>query len=68
MLAGGHLVEECYNGDPDDCWKECSFGEDLEDCRYLGTYYDEPHCDTWCAPNSGILTDDGCKHTNISDE
>ena len=66
LLAGGVYVEECDSWSNDDgteethCYNTCSFGEDNELCAYPYTSeWGEERCDVYCAPNSGILGQDG---------
>ena len=69
FLAGGVYVEECYDWDGQAiCYDTCSFGDDNELCEYpyFPSWSDEPECDTYCVPNSGVLGDDDqCHYENM---
>ena len=64
MLSGG-VLEERIDEEFGSSWSECSYGEDLELCRYP---YETDHgleCDNWCAPNNGVRHGHDCWYENI---
>ena len=67
MLTGGelhHHVDEEYGYD----WSECYYGEDMEMCQFLVEDGGHRYCDSYCAPNNGVLIDGRCVYDNIDDE
>ena len=70
FLSGGVMEEQCdtYGEGEEHCWLSCNHGEDNELCAfpYWPSWDDVEQCDTYCAPNGGILDQEGmCLYENI---
>ena len=61
MLTGGEIRKEHGS-----IFKECYWGDSLQNCKYVVESVYGVYCDDWCAPNNGVMIDNKCVYDNIT--